>query len=414
MGPDPNQTPIGKIAHVLGHAKKSGGGYVCSCPCHDDKHASLSLTERDGKLLFKCHAGCGQAELVDEFKRRGWLNGAGPSRKHEPARVAQAAIVDTFPYVDRSICCADGTSRRHAIVAARKNGCPSFRNIFKCANIVILPDNDLSGRRHVEKVAASLAAGASVRVLNPGLGPKGDIINCAAAGGTAERLLELVESDARSWAPAPTASGPTEYFETAEMRDGKVQLAAIRPDAEVGPIMKLFDETLSTPEPPMRDANGWPVEVECRETAGLHELTPEGANDEVDEKSRLLPPKNLLLTKHDSESLEILLGDYVEFISNTKAGARAVAPPSKFIRHYLRYRRSKLSRCHAVLIMPLVLPSGAILASNGLDRRRRAVYRIDHELLQFIPEAKDCTPRAVEEAFQFLCDDWLCDVATAL
>jgi hypothetical protein len=45
---------------------------------------------------------------------------------------------------------------------------------------------------------------------------------------------------------------------------------------------------------------------------------------------------------------------------------------------------------------------------------RRAVFRIDHGLLQFIPEVKDCTPRAVEEAFRFLFDDWLCDVATDL
>lgn len=51
------------------------------------------------------------------------------------------------------------------------------------------------GRKHVEIVAASLmAVRASVRVLDlPGLGPKGDVVNWAAAGGTAEQLLALVE-----------------------------------------------------------------------------------------------------------------------------------------------------------------------------------------------------------------------------
>jgi hypothetical protein len=140
-------------------------------------------------------------------------------------------------------------------------------------------------------------------------------------------LLELVESDARPWVPAPIG----------EAHEGngkveKVRLAALRPDAEVGPVMKLFDDTLSgvlEPEPPMRDVEGWPVEIQCRETAGLHELTPEGANDEEDEKSRLPPPKNLLLTKHDAESLEILIGDYIEFTNKTKAGGRAVAAALK-------------------------------------------------------------------------------------
>jgi hypothetical protein len=109
--------------------------------------------------------------------------------------------------------------------------------------------------------------------------------------------------------------------------------------------MELLENVLSgvdAAEPPMRDASGWPVEIQCRETAGLHELSSDNANDEADENSRLPPPKNLLLTKHDRESLEILIGDHVSFIRKTKKDERAVAPPTKFVTHYLKYRRSKL------------------------------------------------------------------------
>jgi AAA domain/Toprim-like len=62
------------------------------------------------------------------------------------------------------------------------------------ADVVILPDNDEAGRQHAEAVAASLKeAGASVRVLDlPGLGPKEDIVNWAAAGGTVEQLHALI------------------------------------------------------------------------------------------------------------------------------------------------------------------------------------------------------------------------------
>lgn len=145
----------------------------------------------------------------------------------------------------------------------------------------------------------------------------------------------------------------------------------------------------------------------------MHELSSEGANDAEDEKSRLPSPKNFLLTKHDKQSLEILIGDYITFFKKDKNEVEfSVAPPSRFIDHYLKYRRSKLPRVHCVLTMPLVLPNGTLLADNGLDRARRAVFRVDPALLDFIPEAKDCSKAAVEEAFRFLTDEWLCDVNT--
>jgi len=198
----------------------------------------------------------------------------------------------------------------------------------------------------------------------------------------------------------------------------KVTIKAIRADAEAGPVMTLVDDILSASnamEPPMRDVEGWPVEIQCRETAGLHELSSEGANDKEDKKSRLPPPKNFLLTKHDKESLEILIGDHITFVQKGKKGdERPVAPPTKFVAHYLKYRRSKLPHVHAVLTMPLILPDGMLLATNGLDRDRRAVFRIDPALLPFIPKAEDCTPGAVAAAFKFLTDEWLCDVSTDL
>ena len=67
-----------------------------------------------------------------------------------------------------------------------------------------------------------------------------------------------------------------------------------------------------------------------------------------------------------------------------------------------------------LLTMPLVLPNGTLLARNGLDRDRRAVFRIDLALLPFIPKVEDCIARDVDEAFEFLANEWLCDVETGL
>jgi hypothetical protein len=195
----------------------------------------------------------------------------------------------------------------------------------------------------------------------------------------------------------------------------KVRLAPPLPDAEAGPVMETWDEILchvDAPEPPMRDAEGCPVEIQCRETAGLHELTAQGANDEEDEKSRLPSPKNFLLTKHDKFGLEIEISDYVTFVQESLNGERYVAPPDRFLIHYLKYSRSKLPRVHAVVTMPLVLANGTLLDRNGLDRKRRAVFRVDPALLEFMPKPEECTEDDVAKAYKFLVDEWLVDVAT--
>jgi len=72
------------------------------------------------------------------------------------------------------------------------------------AEVVILPDNDDSGREHSRKVANQLTErGCQVKVLElPGLPLKGDVSDWLAGGGTREKLLELVEQT-EYWQPEP-------------------------------------------------------------------------------------------------------------------------------------------------------------------------------------------------------------------
>jgi hypothetical protein len=193
----------------------------------------------------------------------------------------------------------------------------------------------------------------------------------------------------------------------------KVRLDQPLPDAEAGPVMIQWDSIMShvkAAEPPMRDIEDCPVHIHCREIPSLHELSGAGSNAEEDKKSRLPAPKNYLLTKHDHLSLEIEIGDFVTFVRETDDGEEHVAPPGKFVQHYLRYARSEAPKAYAVMTMPLVLPDGTLLAENGLDRARKLVFRIDPALLKFIPKPEDCTPEAVKDAYIFLRDEWLVDV----
>jgi len=50
---------LNEITARLEGVKPTGENSVqAKCPCHDDKHASLSVTEQNGKILLYCHAGC--------------------------------------------------------------------------------------------------------------------------------------------------------------------------------------------------------------------------------------------------------------------------------------------------------------------------------------------------------------------
>ncbi|HVY89068.1 MAG TPA: DUF5906 domain-containing protein [Hyphomonadaceae bacterium] len=71
-----------------------------------------------------------------------------------------------------------------------------FADYFRGADVVILPDNDAAGEVHARQVAASLGPiAARARILRlPGLGPKEDVSDWIARGGTAEELARLASA----------------------------------------------------------------------------------------------------------------------------------------------------------------------------------------------------------------------------
>jgi Primase C terminal 2 (PriCT-2) len=221
-------------------------------------------------------------------------------------------------------------------------------------------------------------------------------------GGVKAAALELKQAKEKRQTP----TGERE-------KNGKMWLPTPLKDDEAGPIMEVWDDILANinaPEPPMRNFDGHPVSVEYREPIGLHTLTSGSTNDDSEtETSRLPAPKQFLITSHDEYSMEIEIGKYITFTG--KKGRRS-APPPRLLIHYLKYRASKLPKIHSVLTMPLVFRNGELLVTNGLDRKNGLVMKIDPELLQYVPKREDCTPQAVLEAFEFLVDHWLVDVAT--
>ncbi len=79
---------------------------------------------------------------------------------------------------------------------------------FKGADLILLPDNDDAGRDHMDLVARRLEGTARrIRAFDlPDLPPKGGVDDWLPAGGSAERLYDLVDGMARAYEAAPYAS----------------------------------------------------------------------------------------------------------------------------------------------------------------------------------------------------------------
>ncbi|NBW51498.1 MAG: hypothetical protein EBR49_15705 [Betaproteobacteria bacterium] len=105
------------IARKLGGARKSGLDWSCRCPAHDDQKSSLSITDKSGKLLVRCHAGCQQAAVISQLKRLDLWPGASVSDEprveinlprvvqaepvvQKAARSERGRVVATYDYTD--------------------------------------------------------------------------------------------------------------------------------------------------------------------------------------------------------------------------------------------------------------------------------------------------------------------------
>jgi len=82
--------------------KPSGQGFICHCPAHDDKTASLSISAgRDG-LLLNCHAGCTFEAVTAALgiKPKELFHANGTAKNGRPAKTRKFNIVANYPYHD--------------------------------------------------------------------------------------------------------------------------------------------------------------------------------------------------------------------------------------------------------------------------------------------------------------------------
>jgi hypothetical protein len=89
-----------QIAETLGKARHVGNEWLGLCPCHDDHNASLSVTQKNGKLLVTCRAGCEQTAVIAALKQRGLWSGARDRNQDRREYYKGRQIVAVYDYQD--------------------------------------------------------------------------------------------------------------------------------------------------------------------------------------------------------------------------------------------------------------------------------------------------------------------------
>lgn len=236
-------------------AKSSGNGHIGHCPAHDDRTASLSISEKDGKVLLKCHAGCPQVVVIGALKGRGlWPIGNNDRRKSR--EIARYDYCDTdrkllyqvarfspkkflhynpstdmwsieglprVPYrlpelldaikADQPVWIVEGekdceTLVHLGLVATCNQGGTGSRRLWKGfakkyfpagTKLVLVPDADEPGLKLMQEAAGHLtAAGCKVKIVDLGypVAEKHgkDVTDWLAEGHTREQLIETVKA----------------------------------------------------------------------------------------------------------------------------------------------------------------------------------------------------------------------------
>jgi hypothetical protein len=214
---------------------------------------------------------------------------------------------------------------------------PSYDRALMGAKLIILPDNDEAGRRHIIKVAVGLHGKAeSIRILDlPGLAEKGDVSDWVASGGTFDEFERLVQA-LQPWTPSPQDGLPEIIVSDRPLRSTIED--AVRALERGNTPPRLFVRTGSL-------------------TRWRH-----------DEKGRpLIEPLGMAHLRNE-------LTESADFFTVSRNGPRHTAPPDNVLAGVLALGRWSLPSLANITETPVLRPDGTILDEPGYDPATQLVY----------------------------------------
>ncbi len=170
------------------------GGKKSHCPAHRDQNPSLDVTERDGRVLVICRAGCPQRAVIEALKHKGaWPSGTDRAERRRgqqaaPKESGHTAAIHGYRDADgrllathRRILHPNGTKQMPWVSATGEPVKPSALPLYRLPELLAAPaDADVllvegekcaDAARAAGYVAVSLAGGAEQRDFGQALDP---------------------------------------------------------------------------------------------------------------------------------------------------------------------------------------------------------------------------------------------------
>ena len=153
-------TNIHDIASGL-HARRTATGWVACCPAHDDHTPSLTLRERNGKILVRCHAGCTQDEVLAALRSRGlWPETARNGEPRTPPDPDRAEDMFRAAYWARSVVIlAEGFLEEIPLIDSARMPFTELVRVIRLGEESILAEYRSWRMRHPELTAGLVYAG---------------------------------------------------------------------------------------------------------------------------------------------------------------------------------------------------------------------------------------------------------------
>ena len=252
-----------ELASALGSPVERRDGWYCLCPAHADTEPSLCVTEKDGKLLWVCRAGCDQKIVTAAIKARvpalfatvkstvkprsrivcayDYLDAAGKlvgqvvrfdpkgfrQRRPDPdkpgAWLWNMKGVDLPLYNLPALLTAD--PKRTVVIVEGEKDVESLRKLgilgttnaggagkwrgthsenLRGRTVVVVPDADVPGAKHADDILAGLRGVAEYVRRAPCPAPHKDVSEYIESGASQQAIRALIRTD------LPVASVATE------------------------------------------------------------------------------------------------------------------------------------------------------------------------------------------------------------
>ncbi|WP_303835309.1 AAA family ATPase [Ruminococcus flavefaciens] len=243
---------VSELLQHLSGVVKSGSGYKAKCPCHEDKEASLSITENEKGIGLHCFAGCHTEDILNVLNlKMSDLFQEQPQQRRKKQEVARYSYYDLdghfiatkhryFDGVKKSFmweqpnnvwkkpktailynwhnvkdCKAlfvvegekdvDTLTKYNMSAVSLSDGVQSiwydeYTEFFRDRHVFIIPDNDDPGRALKDKIIEKLSCSAQsltvidLRLLWHNIPKKADITDYFESGGSVEKFKEFVNN----------------------------------------------------------------------------------------------------------------------------------------------------------------------------------------------------------------------------